>query len=292
MLSSRGIAVLGMHRNGTSLLTRGLQSLGVSLGDNFLETQPDNPTGYWEDRTIVSINERVLGVFGLRWESVAAIPEDQWAKPGLQPLASEAAAYLKLHFLGKPLWGFKDPRTIRLLPFWRPILHSLTVSDDYVVAIRNPLSVVRSLRQRQGMEAPIAYLLWLLYMVPGLNQIADRPFVVVDYDLVMADPRRQLERIAGRLNIALDDGNHAEIGHFAEHFVDPTLRHNLFQPSDFDTIPHLSPLSRRAYSWLQQLATDRIDSSDSGFWAAWHRLGGAVEQAVAKAAATVPGAAS
>ena len=119
MPSSRSIVVLGMHRSGTSVLTRGLQGLGVHLGDDFVDTQPDNPTGYWENKGIVDLNERLLDVFGLNWESISLIHDAQWKGSEVQALRTEAAAYLQTHFLRHPLWGFKDPRTIRLLPFWR-----------------------------------------------------------------------------------------------------------------------------------------------------------------------------
>jgi hypothetical protein len=286
MPSSRTIVVLGMHRNGTSLLTRGLQTLGIYLGDHFLDTRPDNPTGYWEHKPIVEIDERVLATFGLKWESLSLIKESQWAEPALKSLALEAAAHLEGHFLRHPLWGFKDPRTIRLLPFWRPVFQSLDTDDNYIVVIRNPLSVVSSLRERQGMEAVDSHLLWLLHMVPNLHRIADRRFLVVDYDLLLAAPRRQLERIGQRLNIPLSETNRIEIDNFADHFVDPRLRHSVFGPNDFDTIPHVSPLSRQAYHWLRRLATDRIDNGDAPFWAAWERLRGAVEALIAQAEAT------
>ena len=53
-----------------------------------------------------------------------------------------------------------------------------------------------SLFQRQGMIPVTAHLLWLAYMVPNLAGSPISPFVVSDYDMVMADSRRQLERIA------------------------------------------------------------------------------------------------
>ena len=58
------------------------------------------------------------------------------------------------------------------------------------MVIRNPRSVAPSLIQRQGMDAVTAHLLWLVYVVPYLSEIANRPFIVTDYDLVMADPRQ------------------------------------------------------------------------------------------------------
>lgn len=44
------IVVLGMHRSGTSAITRGLQVLGVELGDQLMPgAVGDNEKGYWED---------------------------------------------------------------------------------------------------------------------------------------------------------------------------------------------------------------------------------------------------
>ena len=84
-----------MHRSGTSALTRGLQMLGVYLGNDFLNPQPDNPTGYWEDRTICDINERLLAVFGLKWEDVALIDDTRWHEPEVEALRAEAIEYLR-----------------------------------------------------------------------------------------------------------------------------------------------------------------------------------------------------
>src|SRR5437762_1230512 len=49
MADARVIMVVGMHRAGTSALTRGLTALGVDLGEHLLLPGADNPTGYWED---------------------------------------------------------------------------------------------------------------------------------------------------------------------------------------------------------------------------------------------------
>src|SRR5207245_5144140 len=151
------------------------------------------------------------------------------------------------------LWGFKDPRTVRVLPFWQSVLQSLAVDACYMVTIRNPLSVAASLFQRQGMDTLTAHLLWLAYMVPHLSRIAAKTLVVADYDEVMADPKTQLERIARGLSIPLDDNNRVAIEDFAVAFLDPALRHNLFAEDDFDATASVSPLTREAYLWLLQL---------------------------------------
>ena len=280
MPSSRAVLVLGMHRSGTSALARGLQMLGVYLGNDFISPKPDNPTGYWEDRNIYEINERLLAIFGLKWEEVALIDDARWDAPEVEGLRTEAVAYLKSQFVSHPLWGFKDPRTIRLLPFWRSVLRSLEVDECYLLVIRNPRSVADSLIRRHGMDAVTAHLLWLVYVVPNLSMIANRPFMVADYDLVMADPRQELERIANGLKIPLTDTSKAGIDQFASDFLDPDLRHSFFNVSDFELDLNLPPLTREAYLWLRSLATDRTANDSPRFWTAWENSRKAVERLI------------
>jgi hypothetical protein len=269
-----------MHRSGTSALARGLQMLGVDLGNDFISPKPDNPTGYWEDRNIYEINERLLAVFGLKWEEVALIDDARWDAPGVEALRTEAVAYLRSQFVSHSLWGFKDPRTIRLLPFWRSVLRSLEVDESYLLVIRNPRSVANSLFRRHGMDAVTAHLLWLAYVVPNLNMIANRPFIVADYDLVMANPRQELERIAKGLKIPLTDTSRAGIDQFVSDFLDPNLRHSFFNVSDFELDLNLPPLTREAYLWLRSLATDQTANDSPRFWEAWERSRKAVERLV------------
>ena len=269
-----------MHRSGTSALARGLQMLGVYLGNDFISPKPDNPTGYWEDRNIYEINERLLAVFGLKWEEVALIDDARWDAPGVEALRTEAVAYLRSQFVSHSLWGFKDPRTIRLLPFWRSVLRSLEVDESYLLVIRNPRSVANSLIRRHGMDAVTAHLLWLVYVVPNLSMIANRPFIVADYDLVMADPRQELERIAKGLKIPLTDTSRAGIDQFVSDFLDPNLRHSFFNVSDFELDLNLPPLTREAYLWLRSLATDQTANDSPRFWEAWERSRKAVERVV------------
>ena len=279
MQSSRAVLILGMHRSGTSALAHGVQALGVYLGDNFLSARPDNPTGYWEDQHICQLNERLLAILGIRWDQVALIDESDWLAPEIDFLLAEAVEYVRSALAISPLWGFKDPRTLRLLPFWRSVLRRLQAEEQYLVVIRNPRSVAASLGQRQGMDEATAHLLWLTYLLP-LREIADTPFIVADYDIVMADPKRQLERIARGLKIPLDDANNAAIDDFANSFLDPTLRHSFFNAAAFNPSPTLPPLSREAYLWLRWLATDRIPADSPQLWSVWDNSRRAVQKAI------------
>ncbi|HEY6450734.1 MAG TPA: sulfotransferase [Candidatus Cybelea sp.] len=268
---SRGIAVIGMHRSGTSAVARGLQALSVYLGNDFLDAQPENPTGYWEDKGIVDLDERVLKSLALRWDDLRPIDPREFARWRIWGLRRKAMRYLRDRFLAQPLWGFKDPRTIRLLPFWRRVLRDCEVDDAYLLVIRNPASVAASLFSRQAMDVENAQRLWLVYMVPFLDRLVEKPLVVVDYDLLMLEPRGQLERIARRLGIRDGAARTSEVDSFVDEFLDVRLRHTFFSPEDINSESDAGLLTREAYALLYELAQDRAEAGQE-FWSAWKRI--------------------
>jgi hypothetical protein len=154
------------------------------------------------------------------------------------------------------------------------VLERLGVQDSYVVVIRNPLSVAESLiaRQPDVFDPALAHSLWLAHMVPYLNMIKQKPFVVTDYDLLMDDPRGQLLRIGRALEIPPAAANSAEIDDFVTDYLDPGLRHSQFGRLDRDFVPHLSLLVQKAYLCLSRLATDRVGPDRSPFWSEWKQI--------------------
>jgi hypothetical protein len=121
------------------------------------------------------------------------------------------------------------------------------------------------------MDLETAQRLWLVYDIPFLHLLADKPLVVVDYDLLMQDPRGQMERIARKLEIPENKNTAAEVDDFADHFLDVELRHSLFSESDIDTATDVGLLTRRAYVVLYELALD-TRQPDHDFWQAWKRI--------------------
>jgi O-antigen biosynthesis protein len=269
---SRAIVVVGMHRSGTSAIARGLQALSVDLGDDLYGAHPENPTGYWEDRGIVELDERVLKTLGLKWDDVDPIDPRRFGGWRMWRLRRDAARHLRARFVAKSLWGFKDPRTIRLLPFWLRVLRESAVDDAYLVAIRNPMSVAASLRARQAMDLERAQRLWLAYMVPFLELLRTKRLVVVDYDRLMIDPRGQLERIARGLDLLRPATMESEpVRQFIGEFLDGSLRHTHFSPDDIAVGSDVGRVTRDAYILLDELAADRREP-DAAFWSAWERI--------------------
>jgi hypothetical protein len=258
-----------MHRSGTSAVARGLAALGVDLGNDFLDAQPENPTGYWEDRGIVELNERVLRVLGLNWDDAAQIDPARFSDWRMWRLRRETMRYLRRRFGSKPVWGFKDPRTIRLLPFWLRVLPERAVETAYLLVIRNPASVAASLHARQRMTVDAAQRLWVSYVVPFLDRLEHKPLAVVDYDLLMAEPRGQLERIAQ--NLHLPNAHKSQVDSFVTDFLDIKLRHTVFSPDEIDAGSDAGRLTREAYGVLRA-AAEQTGPVDDVFWKQWRRI--------------------
>ena len=66
-----GVFVLGMHRSGTSAVTRAISAFGVPLGHpaDAMPPGPDNPEGFAESIALAECNERLLDLAGGRWDA-------------------------------------------------------------------------------------------------------------------------------------------------------------------------------------------------------------------------------
>jgi hypothetical protein len=271
---SRAIFVVGAGRSGTSAITRGLQALGVELGDRLKAPTEKNPTGFFEDRDLLRIAKRMRSELGLRAESVSLVDESEWARAEVDALADEAVATIRKRFAQYPIWGFKYAQTLRMLPFWEMVAARAEIDLSFVVAARNPLSVassrtkldpLRGLQEKTDLE-------WLVNVVPYFRRMAEHGFVVVEYDLLMEDSRTQLARLAERLAIPVDAATQRGIEAFTNEFLKPGMRHTRFKDEDLEQDPRLNPLVRDAYRWLRRLATDAVSADDGDLWLDWARI--------------------
>jgi glycosyltransferase involved in cell wall biosynthesis len=260
--NGRAVVVLGMHRSGTSALAHGLEALGVDLGGQLLDGHDDNPDGYFEDRQVVATSERLLQALGIGWDSAALPAQDCWQQPLVRRLQAEIAADLRGRFGASPLWGFKDPRVIRTLPFWLQVLDDLAVEVHFVLSLRNPLSVAHSLARRNDIALEKGLLLWLVHWLPYLELLRGRTLVVVDYDRLLAEPMTQWARLAQRLNLSAPN---------LPTFLNERQRHWHFDTAALQQTPQAPALAQRGYALLLAAAEDRT-ALDDGFWDAWRQL--------------------
>jgi hypothetical protein len=236
------IVVLGMHRSGTSVITRGLEVLGVALGDKLMpEHEPTNPKGFFEDIDVNELNEELLRLMGLRWDSLCDVAPFDIKCLDLQEFSLRAKNLLMDKI--KDVSGFfavKNPRLCILLPFWMPLFEALNLDVSYIIAHRHPTSVAHSLQKRDGFTLAKGYMLWYRHMLSGLRETEHQKRIVVSYDCLLANPENELNRIGSFLKVNGDLNPHL-LNEYKEEFLDLSLRHHLQQDDLNGLAPHLSP---------------------------------------------------
>ena len=180
------IVVLGMHRSGTSCITRMVHLCGASVGNSVAGANAFNKAGHWEATQGVDINELILRYSGGSWDN----PPQQLRCAGF--IRWKMREFLgRLHREGTAVW--KDPRTVITFPLWRPMLKRCVI----LAAYRHPLSVARSLLRRDGFDLERGLELWRNYNA-RLVSIASRENSVywLDFDGGPEHTARVLGRLA------------------------------------------------------------------------------------------------
>jgi len=255
--SRKVVIVLGMSRSGTSLLTRGINVLGVELGENLLQSTKANPKGYWENNDIFVINEQLLELIGSSWHNVALTGAIDFSSHCFDSVREVALGVISNLISQYPICGFKDPRICRLLPFWQDVLSEFDVEVYYIVCLRNPVDVALSLKKSGnnfGMRKSL--LLWLTHMYCIAAFINNDQSIIIRYEDLLNSPYDQLNRIVDFLGIAISD-KQKSIHEYCNHFLERDLCHHystlneLRAASDFQQIipcyDHLLSLSSQSH---------------------------------------------
>lgn len=217
--------VLGSHRSGTSVLSRALLATGVNLGDGLIEPRSDNPKGFFEDQITNQLNERLLSRIERQWNSL--LLPDSVNPQDISDYQNSLKENVIRRFEGLPLWGLKDPRISRLWPYWLPALVEAGIEPVFILANRHPYSVASSLFKRDQMPEAQALVLWAVHQLDALEAILQHGGLVVDYDLMMAQPRRELQRIASFLGVGVQLDPDA-VAKFENEFLAHDLRHSRY----------------------------------------------------------------
>jgi hypothetical protein len=262
----RIVVVLGMHRSGTSAITRSLGLLGIDLGDNLHPPGFDNPKGFWEDKDCLEINEQLLGYYGSAYDKLGFAWRDFDTDPFISALKLKAAQIISSRIAaydGK--WGFKDPRTCRFIRFWRSVFEICKCDVYFIIALRNPLSVALSLEARNRIPIEKGYLLWLQHMLPAVLDSIGVPRLVVDYDLLMESPFLQVARISSMLGLSIIDENSLNFQDYANNFLEKGLRHATSSIADLQCDHRVPPDVITAYQLLLRAAKDDLPLNDESF---------------------------
>lgn len=265
-MSRHAIVVLGMHRSGTSALTRVLGLLGGAMPLSPIPASADNPSGYWEPQSIARFNTRLLEMAGTGWNDHAAIPAEWFGSPERDSDRALARQLLETEFGEAEIIVFKDPRVCRLLPFWRSVFDQAAYVVHPILMLRNPAEVSRSLAARAAVEAlrhaavaatSRGLLLWLRYVLDAERHSRDLPRGWIDYHALLADWRPAIAAASAAAQVPLPPVDPATAT-----AVDSFLRVDLRRQRDGFATDHAGHVGVGVLQGLKNRLVDAAASTD------------------------------
>lgn len=255
------VVVLGMHRSGTSAISRSLKVFGVELGNNLIGQHPDNVKGFWEDSDFKVLNEEMLHALGKRWDALSLVSGGDDISV-LNGFYARALALLRAKTASGKTFGLKDPRLCVLLPFWQDVFSQSNVDVVYILAVRHPLSVAHSLKKRNGFAFAKSLYLWSQYTLSAVTALFDQRVVVVNYDFLVDRTEYELVRIGAQLGLGPMDTD--ELVSYCQEFLDSGLRHTYYHPDDWGLEQSLPANAIGAYQQLLALSEDKSSMGSVG----------------------------
>jgi hypothetical protein len=231
----------------------GLLALHGAFVGQTLPPGRNNPKGYWEHMGINEANESMLAHLQISWDCPFALPP-RWQErlAPFEPLRVQACA----PFQEQNFWAVKDPRLCRLLPLWLPLFTRLGEKLCAVLVFRHPEGACRSLEKRNAMSRRRALALWLHHFVDALTCLRDLPWVAVDYERMLTDPRQGIAILAEKLGF--NDRLRAPSDDELRDFVDPGLRHHPPAPPKSDEW-----LETSCYAFYEALGARHLQGPDA-----------------------------
>lgn len=278
---SAALLVLGMHRSGTSALTRVLNLLGAALPRNLIPAvKESNELGHWESIDLMAIHDEMLASVGSSWHDVTAFP-DAWAhSAAAEPFRNRILEVLTRDHSGDSMFVIKDPRVCRFVPFWLDLVDRFGATPHPIVPVRNPLEVARSLERRDGFPIVKGAMLWLRHILDAEHATRERPRSIVTYDALLDDWAAAVETIRRDLGLDWPSAPHQAAPEI-EAFLSTSHRHHRCDRETLRTHPQIPGWVSQAYEALialgrrddDQAARDRLDAIRAELCIAEHAFG-------------------
>lgn len=195
------LVVMGMGRSGTSVLMQVLEAAGFDCGADWIETNENNPRGYYERLPVMQFNRDILR---------EACPEGDFIFPipTREAIASLVGTYVPVQFPTHD-YAVKDPRFSLTFPVWYP---TITNHDTrIIIAKRSPNAIAESVLRAYGQSPEKT-----LPIIDEYNQRSQEyatefglPYVEIVYEDWFEHPAKNIERLetlTGRsIRINLDE---------------------------------------------------------------------------------------
>lgn len=221
------ILVLGMHRSGTSAVTGVLNTLGIELGSDIISPSRNNPRGYFENKKIRDVNEKILATLDSSWEDPSQLPDNWWKYKKIKAYEEKVIRIIQEDFKSKNIFGIKDPRLCILLPLWLEVIKEVNIIPYFIFSIRNPLEIAESLKKRNDFPQKKSILLWFKYTLEAELFSRGFPRVFIEYKKLLESPEETIKKISETLGVEFPR-SYSNVKNVVNKFIDPNLRHYKF----------------------------------------------------------------
>ena len=255
------LLVIGMHRSGTSAVTRVLSLLGAGLPQKILgAVVGSNLLGHWEPERLIAAHDALLAEAGSAWHdwqplSLKGLPQERLAhhKAQLRRLITE-------EYGEEPLFVLKDPRVCRFVPLYVDLLAGMGIAAHAVITFRNPLEVSASLAARDKMPKVDGMLLWLRSVLDAERCSRGLPRVMLGYDRLLAERVGAICNLETRLGISMVPPSEAVAAEIAN-AVRRDLRHHEIGLDELCRDPLAAGWIADTFAALLSLANDEADAA-------------------------------
>lgn len=255
----KALLVLGMHRSGTSALTRVLSLLGADLPTRLMPpVENDNARGFWESERVAHLHDEMLSAIDSAWDDFLPIPERWHDTSDLRAQVGRMLDLLGEEFADSTLFVLKDPRICRLLPMWGEILQRFHAAPRHVITLRNPLEVAGSLHARNGFPVQKSLALWLRYVLDAELHSRGQLRTFVSYRDLLRDWRSVTDKIASELKVSWPRSQYRASLEIEE-FLCVKDRHHDVSDEEFDRNSLPSPWVKKAYWALRRMNDGALD---------------------------------
>lgn len=222
------VLIIGMHRSGTSMLSRLLDACGLCVGRDLGE--------HHECDFVRDLNARILWQTGADWDHLgpylAARLSPGFVQDSALALARQMHARFNAGFFrpaqrlqvwagARLCWGWKDPRTCLLLPQWLRVFPKARLLH----IIRHPLDVALSLTRREeskrergipysksGAEIDWSLDAWDLYVSECLRgRVLGQQYHELRFEDLAEDPVGHMHRICDFAGLRVPPRRLAEV---------------------------------------------------------------------------------
>jgi len=242
------ICIIGMHRSGTSMIAKLLHRCGLYLGpeDQLLGANSGNQDGHYEHKGFLKTNDALLHHFGGSWEFPPRLEAHWEEQSALDSMRVEARA-LVAGLADHPPWGWKEPRTTLLLPFWKPLVPDIR----FVICVRSPLEVAKSLAKRNKIPIEQGMILWHRYMRSAIEDTVGCPRLFIHYEDFFVAPAAEADRVIQFCGL-----HQPEALTLREMELRPELRHYRSEMSEILTVNSIPAKYKLLYLGLRGLSRD------------------------------------